>query len=188
MLRDYNRVRKKGERVNSQTNWTRSLRRWGVSWGFEKMNQEKKKITELDRTGEKGFVLLLLSNWWSLWLGNILIPFIFEDNSDISTCVTNSRYLSHLWWLLQLLTHTFLISHFVNKILPNYPNLTVPSVSCWFPDGCSNLYQKDFRKEAISIALWKCVSHRFEYFKTNALWGEREDEYTTQGGEVICGM
>lgn len=148
----------------------------------------EKKITELDRTVEKGFVLLLLSNWCSLWLGNILIPFIFEDNSDISTSVTNSRYLSHLWWLLQLLTHTFLISHFVNKILSNYPNLTVPSVSCWFPDGCSNLYQKDFRKEAISIALWKCVSHRFEYFKTNALWGEREDEYTTQGGEVISGM
>lgn len=70
-------------------------------------NEPGGKITKLDETGEKGFVLLGLSNWCSLWLENILLPFIFEDNSDNSTSVTNSRYLFNLWWLLQFLTHTF---------------------------------------------------------------------------------
>lgn len=86
----------------------------------------------------------------------IIILNFFVDSSDNSAALANSRYLLYLWWLLQLLTHTFVITHFVNKILSNYPNLTVPSVSCWFPDGYSNLYQNGFRKEAVSIVLWKC--------------------------------
>lgn len=80
---------------------------------------------------------------------------------------------------------TFVISHFVNKISSNFPNLSVPSVSCWLPDEQSNLYWSGFRKAAFNIGFWYSVGHIFEYCRITFLLGDGGDECDTGGTQVI---
>lgn len=138
----------------------KSLRRWVLSWELKRMGQEE--ITGLDEIGIKGFILLVLSTWCDLRLTrNLCLPLSLLGQWWQLCCCHYLQILEVSLVFSSLLTHTFVLSHFVNKISSSYSNLSVPSVSYWLTDWYSNLYWNGLRKKAHQMGFWHCVSHIF---------------------------